>query len=49
LKEDEKEFEPGPEDDVLIVELLTARENEILQLVGKGCSNQEIAWNFISQ
>jgi LuxR family maltose regulon positive regulatory protein len=43
LKEDEKEFEPGPEDDVLIVELLTARENEILQLVGKGCSNQEIA------
>lgn len=43
LKEDEKEFEPGPEDDVLIVELLTTRENEILQLVGKGCSNQEIA------
>jgi len=43
LKKDEKEFEPGPEDDVLIVELLTTRENEILQLVGKGCSNQEIA------
>lgn len=43
LKKNEKESEPVPEEDVLIVELLTARENEILQLVGKGCSNHEIA------
>ncbi|MHB8134949.1 MAG: LuxR C-terminal-related transcriptional regulator [Anaerolineaceae bacterium] len=43
IKKSGKESEPGTEEDVLIVELLTARENEILQLVGKGCSNQEIA------
>lgn len=42
MKEDEKNLNLA-EDDVLIVELLTARENEVLQLVGKGCSNQEIA------
>jgi len=43
LKKNEKESEPVSDEDVLIVELLTARENEILQLVGKGCSNHEIA------
>ncbi len=43
LKQKEKEPVSVTEEDALMVELLTARENEVLQLVGKGCTNHEIA------
>ena len=43
LKKNETESEPTAEEDAFMVELLTARENEVMQLVGKGCSNHEIA------
>lgn len=43
LNKNEKESNPVTEEDALIVELLTARENEVLQLVDRGYTNHEIA------
>ncbi|MGB4596001.1 MAG: LuxR C-terminal-related transcriptional regulator [Anaerolineaceae bacterium] len=43
LSRSEKDSEVVQEKEVLIVELLTARETDVLQLVGQGCSNHEVA------
>ena len=43
IKKGKKEAEEESEIDFLIVELLTNREIEVLQLAGKGYSNNEIA------
>ena len=43
LNKNEKESKSVTEEDALIVELLTARENEVLQLVDRGYTNHEIA------